>query len=278
MTNPSLDNSQQIESIALPFTASVFGAFSLFIEKIKPFLLVSTPFAIILMILYFVFGQEALCINSLYRQDHSCSNNLISFILVHLLALFILCIFMRVWMQFVLGQKTFSWQQLMPQLADIKLFGLFVVYSITLIIAGFSTYLLIIRVPNPNWTIELAYFFVVSLGFFVPLLGLRFISYFAFAADNEPLPPLKTLWKKTTHNTFILLIGIMVLVFCGLLLSQYLLQAFMRTTQFDAFYITLGCEYLSNIIVLLITACFTNYCYLQKMFLFERNDNGKSNN
>ncbi len=274
MTKTLSNNSSLTEAVKLPFMASIFGVYTLFIEKIKPFFIVSGFFALVLMILYFAAGQEALCINGAYRQEHACSNNLINFIVVHLIAFFVLCIFLRIWLQSVLQTKPFVWKDIIPQLADAKVLGLFGVYFLTLVIAGISAYLLIVRAPNPDWKIELGYFTLVSLGFFAPLLTLRFASYIAFAASGEPLPSIKTLWQKTAGNTFIILAGVMILVFFGLFLSQYLLRAF-TTTQVNAFYIVLGCEFLSNIVALFITACFTNYCYLQKMFLFERNDNGK---
>ena len=266
--------------VKLPVFATLFGCYSLLMDKFKQFVFLGTAFAVILMIIYIAGGQDALCVNNVYRQTHFCTNNVVVFVLVHLLTLFILCIFMRNWYQIVLQNKPITFQRLfIPQKADFKILGLIVCYFLTLAVAGFSVYLLYIRVPNPDWRIELGYFAVVSLGFLVPFLALKFVSYFAFAADNASLPSPMVLWHKTAGNTFLILSSVIVLMMIGLFLSQALLGSFMAGGDgISKFYVMLGSEYLSDMAVIFIAACFMNYCYLQKRFLFERNENGNSGN
>lgn len=269
-----------VAPVKLPVFAMLFGPYGLMLDKIKQFIINGTAFAVVLMVLYIASGQDALCINSAYRQQHFCTNNVANFAIIHFISFFILCVFMRSWYQTAfMPEGIKSYKIFIPQLADLKILGLFAAFFLTLAIAGFSGYLLYVRVPNPDWKIELGYFTLVSFGFFVPLLALRFVSYVAFAAAGEPLPAPIVVWKKTAGNTFLILSSIIILMMIGLFISQALLRSFMiGGTNIGQWYVMLGSEYLSDIAVIFIAACFMNYCYLQKGFLFERNENGKSNN
>lgn len=272
--NKTAANSEN-KAVSFPFLSLFFGPYSLIFDRIKYFFLLGAVFTTILSVLFIAGGQTALCYNQAYSADHFCSTNLIVSVGIRLVAFFIICVFLRIWYQTALQNAPVDWKLLKPQMADLKIAGGFAVYFISLLIALTSFYLLLQRVPNPDWRIELAYFTVVSLGFFAPLLALRFVVYFAFWAANEKLPGLGTVWQKTSNRGFMLFGGIVLL----LLIAMFLLQSLMASlSQFDgniSLFTIIGSEYISNIAAVFIAASFINYCYLQKIFLFERTENEK---
>lgn len=263
----------------IPVLTAIFGGYNLVINKFKEFIILGTIFSVVLMALYFCSGQDALCYNRYYRASHFCNNNIVSYIVIHTIAAFVICIFLRCWYQIGILGKPLSWMLIIkPQTSELKIAGGFLLYFCTLLLAGLSFYLLLIRDPNPDWKIELLYFTVVSLGFFVPILALRFSVYFAFFADNSKLPSLSCVWNKTAGNGFALLSGIIILMIIGLSISQAMMSSFARISEDVSIYTALGSEYLSNVSILFIITCFMNYCYLQRNFLFERIENEHTTN
>lgn len=272
-----LTSSQTNIPVKLPVLQTIFGCYLTLIDKVKPFIFLGTIFSLVLMVLCFATGQDSLCINGLYRQNHYCTENLFLYLGTHFVLLFILAVFMRVWTQTALQNIPFDWKSLfLPRSADLKIFGLFFIFFATFVVALTSAYFLYVRVPHPDWRIELAYFSVVGLGFFAPLIALRFLAYFAYAAVNAPFPSLKTIWKKTAGNMFALLLGFILLVMVGLLCTLSISQKFLMLQIVDPFYIAIGADYLANMLFLLVSACFMNYCYNQYLKFSEQTSSERS--
>lgn len=264
--------STEIVPVKLPIITTIFGCYNLLVDKIKHFVVIGSIFAGIMMLLYITNGQNALCINNGYRIGHFCTNNWIWFVVTHFVGLFVLCMFARIWCQKSLLGNATNWKKdLLPQKSDLKILGLVMIYIGAIAVAVLSGYALYQRVPNPDWRIELGYFAVVSLGFLVPLFSLRFLSYFAYVAEEVSLPSMKVVWKKTKGNMFSILLFVTFLMLVGVFASQNLLNYYTKVSVDASFFVMLISEYLSDIAVLFIVACFTNYCYQQKTFLSEGN-------
>ena len=260
-------------AVKMPFFKSILGAYGLLLDKFKEFVSAGCLFSLILAVLYFSFGQDVLCTNGDYRKNHLCTDSLYLYIVIHFVALFIVAMYMRCFSLTALCRPDkLSLRSFIPCKKDIKIFCLFCLFLTGILIAGLSAYLLYIRIPNPDWKIEIGYFMVVSLGFWVPIISLRFLSLFAFAACGEPLPSIKTLWQKTSGNMANILVGIMLLVIflstIGISLTNNILRL-----QSESLLLALGYEYLSDFAVILAATCFINFCYIQKNILFERDNN-----
>ena len=267
------------EPVKLPFFTSIFGAYGILAENFKAFLVLGSVFALLLSVIYIGSGLSLLCINHIYQENFFCTTDVRILLIVRLFVFFISCLFIRGWYQIITGKRPDNrLAYFVPQKADLKIAGIFLGYLLCLLVAAGSAYLLYMREPNPDWRIELAYFAVVSLGLWVPFLALRFTSYFAFAANNETLPAPPVVWKKTSGNFFVLLAGIIVLFMLSLFIAISLLHQLVIVENAGRFYVAVFSEYISQLLYLLIVACFTNYCYLQKKLLFERNNDGKSGN
>ncbi|MCQ2741438.1 MAG: hypothetical protein MJ210_04925 [Alphaproteobacteria bacterium] len=254
----------------LPFFTTVFGSYNLLIEKFSKFFILATVFAAVVMFLSFVSGQEFMCGNSVFRNNHYCSQNFLLFVINRMLLIILYLMFISRWYRYALSGEKLSCKFLfVPNLRDIKITGLFLAYCLTLAIAIFSFYLLLVRIPNPNWKIEILYFTVVSSGFLVPVLAWRFLVYFAYISENVKCPSIKDIWYKTARNMFpILAFWCIFLIFVIFLMQISLRFVFIPN---PTIYNAVLAEYLSAMIVFLIIACFTNYCYIQKSFFEEGN-------
>ena len=267
------------EPVKLPFFTSIFGAYGILAENFKAFLVLGSVFALLLSVIYIGSGLSLLCINHIYQENFFCTTDVRILLIVRLFVFFISCLFIRGWYQVITGKQPDNrLAYFVPKKADLKIAGIFLGYLLCLLVAAGSAYLLYMREPNPDWRIELAYFAVVSLGFLLPFLTLRFMCYVAFAAADESLPAPPVVWKKTSGNFFVLLAGIIVLFMLSLFIAISLLHQLVIVENAGRFYVAVFSEYISQLLYLLIVACFTNYCYLQKKLLFERNNDGKSGN
>ncbi len=262
---------ENIQPIKLPIITTIFGCYKVLADKFKEFISLGSIFAVILTVLYIVTGQNAFCISGIYRMEHFCTDNIILFAVTHIISLMVLCIFLRCWYQNILLGLPLNWKKFfIPQKTDLKIMAIIGCYVISLVIAGFSVYLLYQRIPNPDWRIEICYFAIISLGVWVPFLALRFLSSFAYVAEEITLPSLKDIWKQTSGNMFKILLFITMLMLLSVILSQSLFNKIINIEN-TSFFMVIAMEYLSNLLVIFIIACFTNYCYLQKQLLSERN-------
>ena len=258
--------------IKLPFFMTVFGSYNLLAEKFWKFISLATIFTGISMTFSFIGGQEFMCINRAFRYKDLCYDNLGLFFGVHLLLFVLFLMFLSRWYRYALLNEKMTLKLLfVPTIQDLKVFGLFLAYILTFAIAIFSFYLLLKRVPNPNWQIELCYFTFVSLGFLVPILAWRFLVYFAYAVEEITFPSLKYIWKITSRNMLpIISFWCIFFIFMLFLLQISLRFVFMHN---PTFYNAVLVEYLSTMMVFLVIACFMNYCYLQKNFFDKGNLN-----
>ena len=261
MTQPNIKSENT--TVSLPIIASILGPYGLWLDNFKNFAIYGGIFALFLSALYMFSGTEMMCGSVIYRDEHYCNADIRVFALVKIMNLAVFCVFMRLWNE-LLQNKPVNIKIWQPQLRDLKIGALILSFIATIAIAGCALYLLYIRVPNPNWKIELLYFTVVSLGFLPPILALRFFVYFAFAASGEPLPKIQEIWQKTAGNNFIIVLALLLQLIVATALSVSFLNNFLIAENANKLYIAMVGEFVSNIIAFFVIACFTNYCYIQK--------------
>ena len=262
------DQTSKVNKIKLPFFQTVFGCYDIFFSKFWAFAPLGGLFALIMTFIFFISGQDILCFHGEYSKAHFCTQSIWNYIAIHLLAVCMNFLFMQKWCQLVAEGKNFNWKKvLVPDLGTLKMIGLFLAYIAMVGVAAFSLYLLYTRVPNPNWKIELTYFTVVSIGFILPIIGIRFFSYFAYAAQKQSLPSLKIIWKKTSGNMLAIVGGCSLLMLIALFLMQTVMNQITMAKPVIGHALFL--EYLSHLFVFVVLNCFMNYCYIQKNF-FER--------
>lgn len=256
----------------LPFFKTMFGGYVMLLANFKSFFLLAGSFALVSSILYMSLGFDISCSNQSYAQSHYCSTDILLFIGVRFIFLFIICMFIRCWQNLLAGNKI-SLHSLIPQSTDCKIFILTLVYIAAISVAIVAAVLLYKRTPTPNWQIEFLYFAVCSLGFFVPIFSIRFMSLYSFVALNEQRPDLRTIWQQTSGATALLL-GTVALLFLFTMIIVFNLGSQTAFGQISGNILTaFGRQFLSSLLFLMSAAIFTNFCYIQKQILFERSTN-----
>ncbi|MBQ7285788.1 MAG: hypothetical protein IJW72_06010 [Alphaproteobacteria bacterium] len=260
------------EAQKFPVLGLIFGPYNLFIDNTRKFFALSSVFALIITIVFMLFGQNLMCGMSNNSLQSLCSESMVTYLLSRLCSLFLIAMFSVRIYNYCYNNTSFSWRWLLlPQKADFKVMIAYLIYMGLNFVSLLSAYLLYIRVPNPDWRIELTYFAVVSIGFVLPFVLLRFYSIFAYIMSNQKLPSLRHLWQDTAGNGLRLLLSFS-LLFCILIFSlNSVIGNFRLVASENTFYITIVGEYIFNLIVLLNVMFFINYCYLQKKFLFGEN-------
>lgn len=252
-----------------PALKLIFGPYNLFIDNSRRFFMLGGVFALIMTMVFLLMGQNMMCAFETNSRMDLCSDSPVLYLAARLIGLFLVSVFsVRIYESCYAG-ASFSWRWLLrPQKADVKMFAAYVVCLGLNLLSLVSAYLLYVRVPNPDWQIELAYFAVVSTGFLVPFVLLHFYGLFAFIPENRPFPSLKKLWHNTSGNGLRLLVSF-ALLFCVLIFSlNSVVNNFRLVASENTIYITFVAEYIFNLIVLLNIMFFINYCRVQKEFLF----------
>lgn len=257
------------EPAKFPVIGLLFGPYNLFIDNSRKFFATGGIFALLMTLIFLILKQNMMCPFENNSLPQMCSSNPAAYLAARGLGLWLTAMFSVRLYQYCYGGAAFSWNWLLrPQKADFKMIAAYLLYIFLNLLSMLSAYLLYIRVPNPDWRIELSYFAIVSLGFLVPFVLLRFYSLFPFVMENRKFPPLRQLWRNTSGNGLRLLSSF-ALLFCVVIFSlNSVVNNFRLVASENTFYITIVAEYVFNLVVLLNVMFFVNYCYLQKKFLF----------
>ena len=256
---------------ALSLLKIIFTSYGLLIDNGRSFFVFGSAFAILLSLMNFVTGQSLMCANNDLSKYIYCANNIYIMVIGYVLMWFVSCVFIRNWYQgAILKEYKFSFKKMIPEITDFKLYGAFLVMILSIFVAVVSGFFLFIRVPNPDYRIELLYFSFVSLGFFVPMIAVQLVSYLPLITEGQKLPSIKDVWKKGAENRAFVVMS----VFCFLMFNFLFVSSFLRyLTQIavsNGVFVVVITDFLYNMVMLLLTAVFANYCYLQKNILFER--------
>lgn len=260
----------------IPFMKIIFDPFSLTIEHFRTFVIYALFYALILSLIAFIMKHPYVCLYGDFRAENSCGNNPYLYLLTHLITLFVASLFMVRWYKQNYQQSSLPISCLCRiSKLDFKSFGLLLVFILINMLSALSFYLLIIRVPNPNWQIEMVFFTIVSVGFLIPLAAMRFYGMFTFVWSGEKVPPLLLFWKRSRGNSLRLLISLGLIFFICVFSLLAFNAHFKLVEQKNAVYISFMIEYLYNLLFLLLVTFFANHCYLQKEYLFGRDNNGR---
>lgn len=260
------------KSIKLPLLKIVFTCYGLFMDNFKSYAVLGSIFALIFMLINLISGQSLMCLSDSINKHIYCNNNLYYTLITNIVLWFVFCVYVRNWIQdAILKKRKFSFKNIVPNKTDLKAYGAVLVFFVSIAIAVTSGYFLYIRVPNPDWRIEILYFSFVSIGFLAPIMAIQFMPYLSFIIEEKNLPSLKDMWKTISGNRVFVFIS----VFCSFIFNFLILSAFLRylisMALSGGFFVVVITDFLYNMVLMLFAAIFMNYCYLQKNILFERN-------
>lgn len=260
--------------VHIPFLPVIFDPYSLVMDNFRRFILLALFLGLIMAVISLSAGQGYMCVYEDYRLTGFCTTGKAVYVILRLINLLLISIFMVKWYGVCFLGQPLNWDYLLRLEKPLfKTFLALLVFIVLNLAAVLSLYLLIMRVPNPNWRIEVIYFGVVSLGFFVPFVLVRFYSVLGFVMSGEKIPSLLKIWRRGSGNTLRLIISASLLFFIAVFASFAFMNNFSLAEVKNTFYISFTTEYLYDLLLLLIAAVFTNFCRLQQNYMFGRKIN-----
>ncbi len=266
----------EVEPVKMPLFKLCFEPLGLFVDNFKQLFLLIAFYGLLATAVSFAFGFPYACFSpsSLGQKLYCSSSNALYAAYLVIKILLFAKFFERV---YALNLKTLSLK--LKELVsfgrkELKISALLSVCILLNLLPLVSLAVLAARVPNPDWVVETFFFGVVSTGFFVPFIIMRFYGVFGLAAENKPLVSLAEIWRLTAGNGLKILLGLFVI----LIFTSFLLGGFNSNVRAisaaNGFYTSFVSELLYNVILFTLFALFVNHCFMQHKFIFGEKKHG----
>lgn len=268
--NAEFLDDRSVNPVSAPFWELSFLPIGILLFRFKRFLYLSFVYALLISILAFATRSVYNCnADAVVDSFFGCSSSFAVHITFFMLRLLIVSVFLRVWYKSaVCGAPLDKGEMFVITMRDWKIFGSILIAIAMLCLPILSYYILADRVPNPDWRIESLFFAVVSAGFWLPLVALRFSSMFAFVLDGRQRPPLRLFWNRTAGNTLKILVALsLMMILNAIMFLNYDIFATFMIKQNLAAGVIVG-DLLYNMLFLLMTASFTSDSIVQREALF----------
>lgn len=247
---------------------AVSDPLSVIVDQIVFFLAAGSVFALLMTVLSFVFDQQYVCQQLIVPEGIQCSNSATNYFLYLLLKLICVSLFLTLWSEKVfLGKKlttTYFKQSLLVYLKNIVIFFLFIFLNLLPLISGF---VLLERIPNPNWLIELSFFTVVGLGFLVPFVLMLFYANIAEFLLGLPWKNFRQIFSVSRQNTFKIILSVFSIFIVILLIIIAFTDVIRASGNLPLDLYNIIASFVSNLSLLLICTIFLNLIYAQKELL-----------
>lgn len=252
----------------LPPLKLAYFPFTYAIDNFMDLLKLASLFALIIGAISLAMGFAYICGLPILLKFY-CANSILLFAFHVLIKYFLLFFFAVKWYELISKQKSLNLSFLLSlDLKTIKAIGALALMWGLNLVPFISFYLLMIRDPNPDVTIEIIYFGIVSIGFLVPFVVLRFYSIFGLILDGVPLPSLQSIWERTKGNSLRIIIALF-LIF--IIASFTFLNFYLNMQSYDykhPLWVGISSEFVYEMILLILTALFIGHVYAQKYFLY----------
>ena len=246
------------------------------IDNFLPLLKLTVLFALLIGSVSLATGFAYICGIPLLVNFH-CSNSIILFVVHVLLKYFLLFFFAVKWYEMISQKKALNLPFLLSfDSKTLKAIGAMALMWGLNLIPFVSFYLLAIREPNPDATIELIYFGVVSIGFLVPFVVLRFYSVFGLILDDTSFTSLKEIWNRGKGNSLRIIIALFLIFMLALFAF---LNFYLNMQSYDyshPLWLGISSEFVYELMLLVLLALFIGHCYTQKYFLYGDRDEGNN--
>ena len=188
-------------------------------DHFKNFLKQGCVFSFIVLVLSYVLGQKYICIfNKNLAQNMYCPDAQNLYLVYLFIKLLVISVFIAIWYDSVFNKCHINKEYFKAnKFKFLKVFLVVIAFIIINFIPIVSTFILILRVPNPVWQIEQLFFTIVSIGFVLPIVLMRFYGLFALFLAGENWKRFGQAWKNTSWNNVKILFSNMLLVFIYLL-------------------------------------------------------------
>lgn len=268
----------KIKPVKMPVAKMMFVPFNMLLDNGKNFFLLAFPFALLLTFLAMASGAGYMCVYAkIVPVNAFCNESVIIYIIFQLCKIFLWSVFAIKWCESSLLKQPLRWPGILKvDSRSIKLSAVLLLVIILNFLPIISARILNMRVPNPDWRIELLFFAFVSIGFLIPFVVMRFYSIIPFIIYGEKIPPLKEIWCKTVGDLLIILLSLFFIFIIAVYVIGNLYSNFQTVAVGSTFYINFASEFIYNLIVLLIlTLIINNFCFQQQLLF---GDVGESEN
>ena len=254
-------------SVKLPPVSLAYLPFGLLIDHVSSFLKIGALFALLISAASFIFGYAYICTVGA-SVDFPCAQESTAIPFYLLLKYFLIFLFAIKWYQLLKGANLNLKSVFSINRNEMRAMGLLAFLLVLNLAPMLSFYLLWIRDPNPDVVVEVTYFAIVSTGFAVPLVVLRFYSLLGFAVDGKSLPPIKYLWHLTSGNTLKILIALFFIFFMAFFIFFNFYTNILGAVHQDVLWLGISSEIIYEFLLLLLMCLFIGHCFVQKQLLF----------
>ena len=255
---------------------SLWQPWWLLADKINDFVKIGGLFALIITVLSFVFGQAYFC---LFKNDYMpgvlCQNNGFWYLMYLALKLMILSMFIKVWFDKEILNMNFSLkQEVQNKLKYCKVFGWFILFILLNSLPAVSGVVLLLRVPNPVWQIELAFFTFVFIGFLVPFVVMRFYALIPDLLEQKGFKNIKQIWKNTAGCGLKTVFASSITFFICLFLFLSVTSVFKGNSLINPYVGNFFADLIFNFVTLFILALFVGFTAVQRQMILKQENSG----
>ena len=237
-----LNAAPAVAPVRIPVTQLIFRPFGIFADRFGLLLRLAALFALPITLLSVFMGFSYICFTD-YRSAYFFCSDSQGWYLVYLFAkIFLISAFLV---------RFYLLLNMAPLL---------------------SFYLLYVRVPNPDWVVEITYFAVVSIGFVVPFMLMRFYALLAVFLSGGPKVSPAWLWARSKGNNLGIILSLFLIIIVMLFILVYFQHGIAGIEVEYADWSGTVIEYFYSLILLMLISLVINNCHVQKEYLLGEKD------
>lgn len=258
------------KKIKLPLFRLMFSPFNQILDNGKTFFLLTLSAALCVSLLSSSLGFNYLCsYSSESRGALFCSNSLWGYLFYSLLKMLILGYVGIKWHDYVFNHQTLSSKSLLSvDRRYLKLSAYLLLFLFLNMLPLLSWWILYIRVPNPDWRVEMVFFAFVSIGFVMPILLFRYYSVLGFVMEGKKCPSISLVWERTSGNALKIFLSFILVLIIGIFIFGNLYSNFKILSENASLYNMFLSEYIYNFFALFIYLCILNNINMQYQILY----------
>lgn len=275
------DEKNMPKKIKLPLFRLLFSPFNQILDNGKIFFALVLSTSLIICLSSTLFGFNYLCAYSpVPSPELFCSNSLWGYLLHSLLKMLVWGYLGIKWYDYVFAGVEFNKKTIFSVDGRcLKFAGLLLLFLALNMLPMLSWWILYIRVPNPDWRVEMVFFAFVSIGFIMPIILLRFYSVLGLVMRGKKIPNISSLWNKTSGNTIKIFLSFMLIFILGMFIFGNLYTNFRALANQINFYNVLISEYIYDVFASLIYISILNNLNLQyEIFYTSEQENSHAGN
>ena len=265
-----VEEKEKLRKVTLPLFRLMFSPFNQILNHGKVFFALSLSAALLITLSATLLGFNYLCAySSGSAEGLFCSNSLLGYFAYSIIKMLILAYVGIKWYEYVFISQPMSKKSIFAVDGRyLKFAGSLLLVLLLNLLPILSWWILYMRNPNPDWRVEMVFFAVVSLGFIVPIVLLRFYSALVFVMRGEKIPSLSYLWHQTSGNSLKIFLSFMLILVVAMFVFGNLYTNFRALSLNVSLYNMLLSEYIYDFFALFIYISILNNLNIQYEILY----------